>query len=229
MKKESVTFDPTWMRDKRLTWPARILLAKLVRLTNEGKQPFVSRNCNAYFMEMMGFSIDEIKKAWNKLISAGYITKVTNKSAGNLTTINVVLDVANQITCSTEKATTGSVKNTTVGGGKATTGGVKNTTGGGKATTGVVEKPLSSYSSINNHSNTIGNTIVNTERVQNEKAEQEYLTKLARKKSSYWIDNTVKRTSFKPRQSLNYNKSLTTNFAVNFEKIPTAQVGRFYS
>lgn len=44
-----------------------------------------------------------------------------------------------------------------------------------------------------------------------------------------WIDNAVKHTSFKTRQSLNYNKSLTTNFAVNIDKIPTAQVGRFYS
>lgn len=94
MQRESVTFEVEWMQDKRLTWPARILLAKITRLTDNGQKEFRSNNCNAYFMGMMGFTLNEVKNSWVRLIDAGYIHKHTNKIANNETIITLNKEVA---------------------------------------------------------------------------------------------------------------------------------------
>ncbi len=158
MERESITFEPEWLEDSRLTWPARILLAKLSRLTNSGEKPFVSKNCNSFFMDMMGFARNELKNAWIKLVEAGYINKSTDKLAGNVTTVTLV-----------------------VGGLKSAKGVVeKQSRGSLKPAMGVAENQLSSNHSINNHSNTL--YIQHTEK--NEISQKTLLKRTAYRKQS---------------------------------------------
>ena len=147
MERESVTFEPEWLEDKRLNWPARILLAKLVRLTNNGKSEFKSNNCNGFFMDMMNFTLSEVKNSWSRLVAAGYITKHTNKIANNETVIALKKGVA-QFTPPVAE--------------KTLPGGLKDATGWQKRCYGVAQfTPSSNHS--NNHSNNLSNTNIYSE------------------------------------------------------------------
>ncbi len=202
---ESFFMADEWLHDKRLSWSNRALLSKLYALTQQGT--IEKQVTNQFFFEM-GFTEKEMRNSWKVLQACGYISKRIDKIEGNKCYVSFLP------ASSCPKIDTLSPK-----GREATAQRSKGSCP--KVDTLPPKGRYSTAQRASHHtvSNTNSNTLVNLSNTYSEHTEKNEIPQKA----------LLKRTSFKPRQSLNYNKSLTTNFVVNYEKIPTAQVGRFYS